>query len=248
VRTTRLTGMFGFVAVTLFGLTVIDRIVVKSQVQHYLVSYKPADIAMQMTAEPIAKDVTVTYFAAYSDTIYSIAEKYNTTWQRIYNKNVTMREPTDLKPGQEVLIPTPDELLDNRPIPSYPTAQTSRLDIDAGSGLANYATAKLSTVAGGWSQGNQYAAGNCTWYVKNKRPDLPNNLGNASTWLSRARAQGIETGSIPREGAVGQRGNHVVYVERINSDGTVTISEMNYRGLYKITQRTLPANYFAYIY
>lgn len=96
--------------------------------------------------------------------------------------------------------------------------------------------------------GNTYAAGNCTWYAKSKRPDLPNNLGNANTWASRAKAQGYETGNEPREGAIGQRGMHVVYVERVNPDNTVLISEMNYVGLGKINNRTLPANSFTYIY
>jgi surface antigen len=96
--------------------------------------------------------------------------------------------------------------------------------------------------------GNAYSPGNCTWYVKNRRPDIPNNLGNASSWLNRARSQGLPTGTLPRVGAVGKRSNHVVYVERVNSDNTVTISEMNHLGFNKISHRTLPFNYFEYIY
>jgi surface antigen len=80
------------------------------------------------------------------------------------------------------------------------------------------------------------------------RPDLPNNLGNANTWVSRAAAQGLATGSAPRVGAVGQQGMHVVYVEAVNGDGTVTISEMNHAGLYVRTVRTVPASTFMYIY
>lgn len=80
------------------------------------------------------------------------------------------------------------------------------------------------------------------------RPDLPNNLGNADTWVARAAAQGIPTGSAPRVGAIGQQGMHVVYVQSVNGNGTVTISEMNYQGLYIISTRTVPANSFMYIY
>jgi surface antigen len=98
------------------------------------------------------------------------------------------------------------------------------------------------------SAGNLYAKRNCTWYAKEKRPDLPNNLGNANTWAQRARNQGIPTGSVPKVGAIGQRGMHVVYVDRVNPDNTVVISEMNYVGLGKISHRTLPANSFTYIY
>jgi peptidoglycan DL-endopeptidase CwlO len=77
---------------------------------------------------------------------------------------------------------------------------------------------------------------------------LPNNLGNANTWVARAAAQGIPTGSAPRVGAIGQQGMHVVYVESVNGDGTVTVSEMNFRGRYVISSRTVPASTFRYIY
>jgi surface antigen len=95
---------------------------------------------------------------------------------------------------------------------------------------------------------NTYATGNCTWYAKQMRPDLPDNLGNADTWYERAQAQGIEVGTEPVEGAIGQSGMHVVFVEKVNNDGTIIISEMNYQGLGVIDQRKLPANSFQYIY
>ncbi len=100
----------------------------------------------------------------------------------------------------------------------------------------------------GRTAGNPYAAGNCTWYAKSRRPDIPSNLGNANTWVSRSRAQGIPTGTIPKVGAIGQRHMHVVYIESVNADGTVTLSEMNYSGLGVVSKRTVPANHFQYIY
>lgn len=98
------------------------------------------------------------------------------------------------------------------------------------------------------SSGNTYEHCQCTHYAKSKRPDLPNNLGNANTWVSRAAAQGIPTGSIPRVGAIGQRGMHVVYIERVNSDGTVYLSERNYDYNCGFRYRTAPASNFLYIY
>jgi surface antigen len=96
--------------------------------------------------------------------------------------------------------------------------------------------------------GNSYTAGNCTWYAKSRRPDLPNNLGNAISWVSSARSQGLQTGSKPKVGAIGQQGNHVVYIEKINRDGSVLISEMNWEGLGVVSKRTVPASSFTYIY
>lgn len=98
------------------------------------------------------------------------------------------------------------------------------------------------------SSGNTYYSGYCTWYAKSKRPDLPNSLGNAQTWFSRAQSLGIPTGTEPKAGAIGQRGNHVVYVEKVNTDNTVSISEMNFRGFGITSTRTVPADTFSYIY
>lgn len=106
-----------------------------------------------------------------------------------------------------------------------------------------------AAVSMGSVAGNGYAPGYCTWYAKNKRPDLPNNLGNANTWYSNAAAMGLPVGTTPRVGAIGQAVGqmHVVYVEAVNGD-TVTISEMNYGGLYRMNTRTVPASNFVYIY
>ena len=116
--------------------------------------------------------------------------------------------------------------------------------------VTSAATVAAAPVVRGASSGNLYADGNCTWHVKSLRPDLPNNLGNANTWASRAAAQGLSTGSEPRVGAAAQfRGRmHVAYVTAVNGDGTVNISEMNYRGLYQVTSRTVPASSLIYIY
>lgn len=98
---------------------------------------------------------------------------------------------------------------------------------------------------------NTYYGGYCTWYAKNRRPDLPNSLGNADTWLSRAAAAGFATGSTPQVGAIAYALTgymHVAYVEAVHSDGTITVSEMNFAGFDIISTRTAPANQFSYIY
>lgn len=99
--------------------------------------------------------------------------------------------------------------------------------------------------------GNGYARCNCTFYAKMRRPDLPNNLGNANTWFSRASAQGIPVGYKPKVGAIGEAlvgTMHVVYVESVNGDGTVTISEWNFTGPCALSKRTVNQNNFRYIY
>lgn len=105
---------------------------------------------------------------------------------------------------------------------------------------------------GGDSSGNLYDYGYCTWYVKNRRPDIPNNWGDAWEWLGNAQAIGWATGSIPKAGAVGQTTSgglgHVVYVESVNDDGTVNISEMNSVGWNQVDYKTVASSTFNYIY
>ncbi len=101
------------------------------------------------------------------------------------------------------------------------------------------------TVARGFSFGttaiygyNGYDRGYCTWYVANKRASIgrpvPTNLGNAATWDDRAALAGLTVNKSPAYGAAvvtSQRGaGHVAFVEEVNEDGSIWISEMNSRG------------------
>lgn len=192
-----------------------------------------------------SKQEPITHTIAESDTLSKIADQYKTTWKRIFDKNPQIENPNIINPGETIVIPDVHEELVARELPTIPQP-TVRESSTVQS--ASTIPSQAATVSRGSSSGNGYVAGYCTWYVKNRRPDLPNNLGNAYSWYSRAAAQGIAVGTTPRVGAAGQRGNHVVYVESVNSDGTVTISEMNHKGLYVQTTRTLPADYFVYIY
>ncbi|HSX32470.1 MAG TPA: CHAP domain-containing protein [Candidatus Saccharimonadales bacterium] len=182
----------------------------------------------------------VVHVVAVGDTLTSVATTYQITWNRIFNKNTQITQPDVIAVGDKLVIPRADEVLPDRaaPVPQPAASQP----------VATVQFASATVAPRGSSGGNTYAPGYCTWYVKNKRPDLPNNLGNADTWVVQAAAQGIPTGATPRVGAVGQRNMHVVYVEQVNADGTIVISEMNYQSLYTITQRTVPGNTFMYIY
>jgi surface antigen len=199
------------------------------------------------------KPVIRKHIVEKNQSLSKVAEIYETTWQRLYDKNTELENPNMIFQGQELIIPESEEVLEKRvfvePEPVVvPAPTTSRRTAQAVKSTTTSTNATTNATPRGSSDGNRYVAGYCTWYVKNRRPDLPNNLGNASTWVSRAAAQGLPTGSTPRVGAVGQQGNHVVYIESVNGDGTVTVSDMNWSGLYVITNRTVPASNFSYIY
>jgi surface antigen len=80
------------------------------------------------------------------------------------------------------------------------------------------------------------AKGNCTWYVQGRIRELGHDgnmirslIGMAYDWDDEARAAGLEVSHKPQVGAIAQWENgHVAVVERINSDGTLFISESSY--------------------
>lgn len=83
---------------------------------------------------------------------------------------------------------------------------------------------------------NLYDYGQCTWHVFNKRAAAGKPIStywwHAYNWAIGAKKDGYLVNNIPEVGAIGQTVDgplgHVVYVERVNPDGTVLISEMNY--------------------
>ena len=98
---------------------------------------------------------------------------------------------------------------------------------------------------------NLFDGGNCTYYVKERRPDIPNEFGNANTWDDVAQQMGYTVSDTPMVGAVGVSNGgyygHVVYVEEISGD-QVFVSEMNVHGLWVTDRAWYPINQFVYIY
>lgn len=177
----------------------------------------------------------VIYTVKEGDTPASIASEYRADKEQLIAFNdaeLTGR----FKPGEKVVIP--DGL---SPIDSQYNYYSS-----SNPGGFYFGT----TPAYG---GNGYDYGWCTWHVANRRMQIgrpiPNNMGNAISWLSVAQAAGLETGSEPREGAVvyhldiGGWG-HVAFVERVNPDGSIKVSDMNYPYWGQVTYRTVKPSEF----
>lgn len=199
---------------------------------------------LKKEAEPEPAPQPEVYSVASGDSLSSIARAHNLEWRRLFDKNTQIADPNILSIGEQVTIPFADEQLEQRPLPA-PVVATSQVQ---SSTTPQSSSASSAVRYSGSSSGNTYAPGYCTWYAKNRRPDLPNQMGNASSWVASAAARGFATGSAPQAGAIGQQGNHVVYIESVNGDGTVTVSEMNWRGLFVVSSRTVSASNFRYIY
>lgn len=186
------------------------------------------------------------HIVAENESLAVVAEEYNTTWQRLFYKNTDIETPDVITEGMELVIPEDNEKLKERDIPQPEPVQQATTSVSRAATTSSVQS--TTTVARGSSSGNGYVAGYCTWYVKNRRPDLPNTLGNGYEWFGRAQAQGLSTGYTARAGAVAQRNNHVAYVEKVHGDGTMTISDMNYRNLYEKTVRRVSISEWRFIY
>lgn len=190
--------------------------------------------------EPVEppKPQPVVYVVVEGDNLTKIGTKYNVEWQRLWAKNKKLTHPDLIHVGDKITIPEPSERL-QRDIPAAVALPVKTPGVVAAKPV--------------YDGSNTYDYGYCTWYVKNRRgASIPNGLGNANTWYSRAAGMGMAVGSTPRAGAVGTttRGGlgHVVYVESVNKDGSINISEMNAPIWGKVTYRTAAASEFLYIY
>lgn len=191
---------------------------------------------VEVKPKEVEKPQVVEYTVVEGDTLTKIAEAHNTKWERLWQKNTNLTNQDVLNVGDKIVIPDASEVLADRPV-NVPVVTQNAPQV-----------AQISSQA---VSGNTYDYGYCTWYVKNRRPDLPNRMGNANAWYGSAQAMGLSTGSVPRVGAVGVSFagfyGHVVYVESVNGS-TITVSEMNYAGWNIVSSRTANAGEFVYIY
>lgn len=177
----------------------------------------------------------VTYTIQDNDSLVKIAEKFDTTWLRLFYKNDQIKHPDYLEVGTTITIPEDDETLTERlfviePVDSQVLSENTPETVKSGSNAPS-----------GW-----YPAGQCTAHVASLRP--VGQWNNASDWLWQAKRDGYATGSQPRAGAIAWKPGHVAYVVSA-SGSTMVISEANYD--YRGSVRTIEvpvSSYSAFIY
>ena len=131
-----------------------------------------------------------------------------------------------------------------------PAAQTSSYTYTAGGGFPAVDPSFRASLNGGYF-------GQCTYYVFNRMAQVGtpighSMMGNAAEWPAYARSYGYSVSNSPSAGSaiVFQQGlagadptyGHVAFVEAVNADGSLYISEMNVRGLNVISYRTISAS------
>lgn len=176
---------------------------------------------------------------AAGDSIDSIAKEYEADRATIISFNglpangeIVVGE-TIIIPGGYKEVPQPEPTIGLR---QYASSSSGGVVLDVSGGYK-----KLEGKAG---TGHVFPYGYCTWYVAQKRY-VPWG-GNAGTWLYHAKALGYKTGQTPKKGAIvvttdDRVYGHVAVVEKV-SGGSITVSEMNYKGWGKVSTRVIATN------
>ncbi len=198
----------------------------------------------ELLIPPVGVDGIV-YTVKSGDTPDSLATKYRSNKDLIIAYNDA--EISGLKEGERIIIPDGQQPV-VRPTVGYNVATAAS--------SSGFAWGGSSAVYGGGG----YDYGYCTWYASVRRAQIgrpvPSNLGNASTWKILAQRAGHGIGNTPQAGAIiwtppRDYYGHVGFVESVDADGTVHISEMNTVGWGRVSTKTLTpeqAASYGYIY
>jgi LysM repeat protein len=178
------------------------------------------------------------YTIKQGDTLTKVSKAHRTSLKRVICANPKITNPDSIDVGERLKIPRRKDKLRCAKIKptilfekelSKPPVNSGGFTIAPSTGL------------------NGYEYPSCTGYVASRRY-VPAGLGNATDWYANAQARGMATGSTPQAGAIGWVYGHVVYVESVNGDGTIVISEANYDYNGSIRTITVPASQYLYIY
>ncbi|QHW38188.1 LysM peptidoglycan-binding domain-containing protein [Staphylococcus ursi] len=169
------------------------------------------------------------YTVQAGDSLSLIASKYGTTYRHIMDLNGLTSFL--IFPGQQLKV-------------SGSAAAKTSTTTSRPSTTPSYNTPTFS-------HQNLYDWGQCTWYVFNKRKEIGLPIStywwNANAWDDNAARDGYLIDHRPTVGSILQSDlgyyGHVSYVERINPNGSILVSEMNFTAAPGIlTYRTVPAH------
>lgn len=177
----------------------------------------------------------LTHIVKSGETLDQIAKQYKADKEKIISFN-GLPADGEIKEKQEIIIPGGEKEVPQNQVDSNGLARRQYATPSGGSPTVS-GWRKLEGKAG---TGHKFPYGYCTWYVAQRRY-VPWS-GNAGTWLYKAKAMGYKTGKEPKVGAILVTSEswwgHVAIVEKVGK-GTITVSEMNYKGWAKSSTRTI---------
>lgn len=180
-----------------------------------------------------------------------------------------LEDPNAGQPEVQVAVNTPNQTAKpgQKPVtvaakPAAPKKPRAQI-VQANNGIADY---DAGTILSSWFQKDKwyawFAAWYCTSYAAARRKDIfsdPDRAfrGNAWAWYANAKAAGNKVGTTPRVGAIvvfapwrwASGYGHVGIVEEVNAkNGTIVISDMNYKWRNIVTKRVVSDSLGKYIY
>ena len=180
----------------------------------------------------------IVYTVKSGDTVDLIASKYGSNAAEIVALNDL--EVSGITEGMKIIVKGGNLPDTERPEYVAPARRTYTYTY-----LGNTSERQNLRVEGYLSIGG----GQCVDYALYKRPDLREmygfSLGNANTWAARATRSLVDRN--PAAGAIFQTSGgwfgHVGYVEWVNPDGSIEVTEMNYGYVpYRVVRSTIPAS------
>lgn len=187
----------------------------------------------------------ILYTVRLGDTYDSIARRYSVDIDRLISYNDL--ELAGLRIGTQIVLP--DGVLPNSERPGYVPLRNIYAYATGGGNSTDITFLYTNTAS--TSPGNRNSWGNCTWYVWERRNQLggswvlpPEPIGDAWSWSIQLGKFGYSVDRKPSYGAIMQNGYpnmHVAFVESVESNGDVIVSEMNYYGYNKVNKRRIAA-------
>ncbi len=170
----------------------------------------------------------IVYTVKSGDTIDSISQKYGSKAEEIIALNDL--EVSGISEGMNLIIKNGSLPETERPEYVAPARSSYRRS----SSSYSYTYLGDSATRVNLTCNTRLGGGQCTTWGWLKRPDLGFIKANANRWDDIARAAGRVVNHTPAAGAIFQTDagwyGHVGYVESVNSDGSINISERNYAG------------------
>lgn len=182
----------------------------------------------------------IVYLVESGDTLESIADRYGSNTDELIALNDL--ELSGLQEGMRIIVKGGSLPVTERP------EYTPRTTYSSYTYLGNsFERQNITSLGARYNLGGPYVAGQCTQWAWYMRQDLPDGLGDARYWATNAARLGYRVDQTPSAGAIFQTSagwyGHVGYVESVNSDGSIIITEMNYGYVpYQVVRATIPAS------
>lgn len=196
-------------------------------------------------------------YPSYKESLEDYADllKYGTDWDHEYYQNTWRSVSDSYEKAAEGLVgkyaTDPEyaqkliEIIQENNLAQYDDQQINTMvaaDNNQNTSSVVSDTTELPAYDGkDYNTSGSYPFGQCTWYVYNRMYQLgmkvDDYMGNGGQWGNTAERLGYEVSNIPEQGTAvsvppGELGSdpaygHVAFVEKVNEDGSIAISECN---------------------